>query len=284
LKAALGQVAEEIKSLEAEIVAKERWETRLVRRRDVDTVCGAFGDRTAKVVREEVMPQTALVGAEKERERLERALARQAELQGLSSAGVAGLKDYRELKASDNADGGRGVDFRQRDRFGAKMKARDFEDEAVLSDAIRFVFRKAPLARVVFGETESTRTRRLAPDEIPKGYFEVALALREKWQDQSATGTEKRPFGKAMMDRCQAWHTAFKANRAFGPDASAATRDESLRALLQECGLGSEALLVASRSADGAIGFAAESPYVDSQPAHNDAATDRAEEDDDDEF
>merc|ERR1719456_691092 len=79
IQAALKQLAEEIRSVEAEIVRKERWETLLVRRRDVDTVAGAFGEEESKHERVEMMPTTVLVGAEKEREQLEHLLQRQSE-------------------------------------------------------------------------------------------------------------------------------------------------------------------------------------------------------------
>merc|ERR1719214_109272 len=66
VQAALRLVAEQIKHYEAEVVRKERWETRLVRRRDVDTVAGAFGEGNM-IEREEVIPTSVLVGAEHER-------------------------------------------------------------------------------------------------------------------------------------------------------------------------------------------------------------------------
>jgi len=224
--AALGQLAADIQHLQAEIARKERWETRLVRRCDVDTVAGAFGESETKVSRVEVVPTSMLVGAEEERERLEQLLQRQAELQGICAIG--GLStDYRSMRATATADGGRGIDFRERLRFSARTKAKDFEDEVVLADAIRFLFRKAGGARVAFGETEWTASRRLKRDQIPEGYVKVARGLRQVWEDQAASGAESRVFGKAMLDRCQAWAAAFKAE----PGA----RDEALRALLEEC-------------------------------------------------
>jgi len=225
--AALGQVGEEIAALQAEIARKERWETRLVRREDVDTVGGAFGEEQTKVSRVEVVPTSVLVGAEEERERLEQLLQRQVDLQGLSSLRGLG-KDYRGMRAAAAADGGRGVDFRERDRFSARTKARDFEDEAVLADAIRFFFRKAAGAQIAFGETEWSAKRRLGRDQIPAGYLEVAGALRGAWEDKTALGEESRPFGKAMLDRCQAWAAQLKAEPG--------SREEALRALLAECG------------------------------------------------
>jgi len=224
--AALGQIAEEIAGLQAEITKKERWETRLIRRCDVDTVAGAFGESEEKVNRVEVVPTSVLVGAEEERERLEQLLERQAELQGLSDLGALG-KDYRAMAATAAVDGGRGVDFRERDRFSARTKARDFEDEGVLADAVRFLFRKAAGAAAAFGETEWSTKRRLRRDQIPAGYTRVARALRMAWEDKTASGAESRPFGKAMLDRCQAWAAAFKADPSG--------RDEALRALLEEC-------------------------------------------------
>mmetsp|Transcript_43748 Transcript_43748/g.130656 ORF Transcript_43748/g.130656 Transcript_43748/m.130656 type:complete len:296 (-) Transcript_43748:60-947(-) len=225
--AALGQLSEEIASLQAEIAKKERWETKLLRRCDVDTIGGAFGESQEKVTRVEVVPTSVLVGAEEERERLEQLLQRQTELQGLSNLGSLG-KDYRGMAATAAADGGKGVDFRERDRFGARTKAKDFEDEGVLADAVRFLFRKAGGAAVAFGETEWSAKRRLRRDQIPEGYIRVAQTLRTAWENQRAEGQETRTFGKAMLDRCQEWAAAFKAE----PES----KDDALRALLEECG------------------------------------------------
>eukprot|EP00927_Polykrikos_kofoidii_P043828 TRINITY_DN37923_c0_g1_i1.p1 TRINITY_DN37923_c0_g1~~TRINITY_DN37923_c0_g1_i1.p1 ORF type:complete len:914 (+),score=171.20 TRINITY_DN37923_c0_g1_i1:70-2811(+) len=225
VRVALGQVAAEIETLETAIVKKERWETRMVLRADVDTVAGAFGEG-AKVEREERVLQTVLVGAEEERTRLEHLLQRQAELQGLNTMGGLG-KDFRDMKSTDAADGGRGVDFRQRDRFSAKMRARDFETEHVLADAVRFLFRKARSASVVFGETKDALSKRLPPEEIPSQYFQIATALRRKWEDSTAAGQETRPFGKAMMDQCQLWHKTFK--KVSG------SREQTLQKLIVDC-------------------------------------------------
>mmetsp|Transcript_23456 Transcript_23456/g.54684 ORF Transcript_23456/g.54684 Transcript_23456/m.54684 type:complete len:883 (+) Transcript_23456:121-2769(+) len=222
LQAALEQVARDISQLQAEIVKKERWEVRVVERRDVDTIAGEFGEEVEKVVRDEVVRTTVPVGAEKERQRLEHLLLRQSELQGL--AGVS--KDYRSMKPSAASDGGLGADFRHQ-RFSAKMKAKDFEDEVVLADAIRFLFRKAAVAQHAFGETEASMKRRLHQHEIPEGYFEVARKLREGWEDKTAAGQEKLPFGKVMMDRCQDWQSKFNTDPA--------ARDSALLSLLSEC-------------------------------------------------
>merc|ERR1719316_1445665 len=109
VREALSQIEKEITEVEAAIVKKERWETRLVRRQDVDTVAGAFGEG-ATWVRQEVIPTSVLVGAEAEREHLERLLKKKRDLEGL--AGTLG-RDYREMKASEATDGGKGKDFRE---------------------------------------------------------------------------------------------------------------------------------------------------------------------------
>lgn len=222
VQAALKQLDEEIKQVEAEIVRKERWETRLVRREDVDTVAGAFGDGD-KVVRSEGVVTSVLTGAEKEREQLERLLQRKEDLEGLS--GNSG-KDFREMIASETYDGGKGRDFRHQDRFRGKMKARDFEDRAVVADALRFLFRKAAIASQVFGETDDTQRRRLHLNEINIGYYHLARYLRLKWEEETENGTEKRSFGKAMMDQFQDWTAAFKN--------SLEARDAALDKLLSE--------------------------------------------------
>jgi len=224
---ALDQIVKEIAQVEAAIFAKERWETRLVRRRDVDTVAGAFGEG-AQVVREEVIPTSALVGAEVERESLERLLKKQRELEGL--AGGFG-RDFREMAAEMGAkeatDGGKGMDFRENKRFGAKMQAKDFENEIVLADAIRFMFRKAEHATDAFGESEDTTSKRLPRMKIPFGYFRIARALKTNWEDALASGSESRSFGKAMMDKSKDWATDFKANPVH--------REAALLALMEEC-------------------------------------------------
>jgi len=223
--AAIARLAEEIFDLQADIAKKERWETRLIRRHDVDTVAGAFGESEGKVDRVEVVPTSVPVGAEAERERLEQLLQRQTELQGIGGGADNLLgKDYRGMKATAASDGGRGVDFRERDRFSARTKAKDFEDEVVLAEALRFLFRKAAGAAAAFGEMDGSVKRRLRRDQLPEGYLRVARALRAEWEDKTALGAESRPFGKAMLDRCRAW---FMVDRN--------SRDEALRALLKEC-------------------------------------------------
>lgn len=156
------------------------------------------------------------VGAEHEREQLELQLQRRADLQGLS--GCLGQdylgKDYRDMRSKEAADGGFGTDFRERDRFGKRTRARDFENEAVLADALRFLFRRAPGAAEAFGETPETVRRRIPVADLPRRYFEVAADLRHLWENQTAAGAEQRSFGKAMLDQCQAWAAAFKKNKA----------------------------------------------------------------------
>merc|ERR1719330_231590 len=225
VQAALKQLADDITHLEAEIVRKERWETRLVRRQDVDTVAGAFGEG-ANYTREEVKTTSVLVGAEKEREELERLLQRQLDLQGLGGQAVI---DYREMKAREAADGGMGRDFREKDRFRRKMKAKDFEEEVVLADALRFIFRKAPQAAELFGETEDTRKRRMSTASLHPNYYQLAQSLRTAWEDQMAAGNESRTFGVAMMSQCQEWAASFKG----APDA----RDKALEALATQADL-----------------------------------------------
>lgn len=210
VQAALNKVAEQITNLEKVIIQKERWETRLIRRRDVDTVAGAFGEGE-KVVREEMIPTTVLVGAEHEREQLELLLQRQSDLQGL--AGGLG-SDFRDLRSQEAADGGRGVDFRERDRFTKCTRARDFENEIVVADALRFFFRKAAAAIGALGETPETAKRRLSTADMPPAYLDLARSLRATWEGHAEVGIEKRSFGKAMLDQCNAWSEAFKANAA----------------------------------------------------------------------
>jgi hypothetical protein len=223
VRQALEQIAKEIAQVEAAIVAKERWETRLVRRKDVDTVAGAFGEGATRV-REEVIPTSVLVGAEDEREHLEKLLKQQQEMEGL--AGGFG-RDYREMKASEATDGGLGMDFRENVRFSTKMKALDFENEGVLAEALRFFFRKAESAGGIFGETEATLKRRLPRAEMPFGYFHLARALKAKYEDAKATGAGSSSFGKVMMDKCQEWASRLKIH--------ADHRDKLLQSLIQEC-------------------------------------------------
>lgn len=226
---ALDQVTKEIKEVEAAIVKKERWETRLVRRKDVDTIAGAFGEGNTHV-REEVIPTSVLVGAEEEREHLERLLKKQQELEGL----VGGFTvDYRDMKATAANDGGKGEDFRENKRFSAKMKAHDFENEMVVADALRFMFRKAESARVIFGETEELVKKRLARDQIPFGYVRLARTLKENYDSTKAVGDGKNSFGKIMMDRCQEWAAEMKK--------ASERREEFLQAVLVECNYSPEA-------------------------------------------
>lgn len=229
VNAALSTISEEIEALQKEIAQKERWETRLVRRQDVDTVAGAFGEDENKVIREEVIPTSVLVGAEAERERLELLLQRQAELQGLGEIVVA--KDYRSMRAAataDAGDGGRGVDFRHRDRFSARTKAKDFEDEGVLADALRFLFRKSSLSKSVFGELLPNK-RRVPQEDFPVGYGSLAEKMREAWEENVAQGHETRAFGKAMLDYCG---TTLREVRA-----GTKSRDSELTTLLSDLGL-----------------------------------------------
>lgn len=209
VQAALRQLAEDIRNVEAEIVRKERWETRLVRRQDVDTIAGAFGEGS-NVMREEVIPTSVLVGAEKEREDLERLLQRQFDLQGL---GGLAARDFREMSAKEADDGGKGRDFREKDRFRRKMKAKDFEEEVVLADALRFLFRRSTLAPELFGETEETQKRRMSTASLHAKYYQLGRWLRTNWEDQTAAGSESRSFGKAMMDQCQEWTRAAPETR-----------------------------------------------------------------------
>ncbi|CAJ1378317.1 unnamed protein product, partial [Effrenium voratum] len=224
---ALDKIEQEIQALQAEIARKERWETVFTRRQDLDTVAGAFGEGQT-VEREEVVPTSVLVGAEAEREQLEKVLQRQAELQGLCKSLDFG-KDYRSMQADaiqGDLDGGKGHDFRE-SRFSARTKAKDFEDEAVLADALRFLFRSCREATAVFGEQKARR--RLERSEIPEGYHLVARAMRQVWEERLEEGQEHRSFGKAMLDRCTAWRAAFKAD--------ASSRDAALSDLVRECRL-----------------------------------------------
>lgn len=227
VRVALGHIAEEIERLQQVIQQKERWETRLVHREDKDTVAGAFGEGQV-VVRQELVHKSVLVGAEAERLQLELLLQQQSDLQGLSGSGQG--KDYRSIMetAGQAKDGGKGTDFRSRERFSARTKAKDFEQESVVADAVRFFFRKAPAAVAAFGETERSAKRRLAPGSMPPGYFRLAGALRLVWEESAATGSESRSFGKAMLDRCQAWAASFRQD----PEA----REAALLILVEECG------------------------------------------------
>merc|ERR1712113_918273 len=127
-----------------------------------------------------------------------------------------------------NRDGGRGADFRERDRFSAKTKAKDFEQENVLADALRFLFRQSRVAATAFGETQISAKKRLPPSEIPQGYFRVAQALRTNWENETAAGEESRGFGKAMLDKTKAWASAAKAD----PEAC----NSQLESLIAETG------------------------------------------------
>mmetsp|Transcript_29822 Transcript_29822/g.65020 ORF Transcript_29822/g.65020 Transcript_29822/m.65020 type:complete len:904 (+) Transcript_29822:82-2793(+) len=229
VKAALEQLESDIAQVQQEIVRKERWETRLIKRRDVDTVAGDFGEQKETVLREEVVPTSVLTGAEAERERLEQLLQKKTELEGLGACSGGLDKDWRDMRPVEATDGGKGVDFRQRDKFSTqgKMKAKDFEDEAVLASAVRFLFRRAPTAKWMFGEMDPRR--RMQSHELPQSYFEAAAALRRVWEERLAAGTETRSFGKAMMDRCQEWREAFRAD----PES----RDAELASLFETCGL-----------------------------------------------
>jgi hypothetical protein len=151
-------------------------------------------------------------------------LKQQRELEGLTG-GFS--HDYRDMKAKEATDGGKGMDFRENKRFSAKMKAHDFENEIVLADAIRFLFRRAESAASIFGENEETVTQRLPRMKIPFGYFRLARVLKAKWEDSIAAGAESRSFGKAMMDKCQDWAAQLKAD--------ANRREQALQLLLAEC-------------------------------------------------
>eukprot|EP00913_Durusdinium_trenchii_P003282 g3037.t1 len=202
---ALDKIEQEIQALQQVIARKERWETRLLRRQDRDTVAGAFGEGTM-VERIEVVPTSVLVGAEVEREQLEALLHRQAELKGLSSGISAFGKDYRSMRdeATKGAvDGGRGEDFRA-GHFSSRTKAKDFEDEAVLADALRFFFRSCQQAEAVFGELKA-RTR-LQRNEIPEGYHKAAKTMRQLWEDQLAQARNSLQvcsFTELVMDAAQ---------------------------------------------------------------------------------
>lgn len=255
VQAALRRVQKDIEAVEAEIVRKERWETQLIRRTDVDTVAGAFGDQHGKIVREEFIPTSVLIGAEIERDELERLLQRKADLQGLG--GISG-KDYRTMLAREGEDGGRGQDFRTKCTFHSKTRAKDFEQEDVLASALRHVFRRSSLSSKIFGETESSRRKRSAP--LHGNYFELARGLREKWEETTANGKETRSFGKAMLDTTQSWLALFKRQ---GP----ASRDDELSLLLssfphvQACAEGSTP---SSSSAKGSLSSCARLSVADS--------------------
>lgn len=228
VRVALGHIAEEIERLQNDIQQKERWETRLVHREDKDTVAGAFGEGQV-VLRQELVHKSVLVGAEAERLQLELLLQQQSDLQGLSGGSGQG-KDFRAILETvvQAKDGGKGTDFRSRDRFSARTKAKDFEQESVVADAVRFFFRKAPAAVVAFGETERSAKRRLPPSLMPQGYSRLASLLRQVWEESSAAGAESRSFGKAMLDRCRAWASCFRD----APES----REKALLLLLEESG------------------------------------------------
>jgi len=229
---ALQQIEEEIIKVESDIRKKERWETQRIRRPDVDTRAGAFGDGET-YLRDEVVTKTVAVGAEVERERLERLLLRQQELRGLTGADFG--KHYADANAMQAADGGKGVDFREKDRFSAHVRARDFENEAVLVDAIRFFFRKAVTGKAAFGETDRTMMRRLPKARVPAGYFRIARKLRDIWEDDTAAGRETRSLGKAMLDKCQGWKAELRGVGGGGENDPQGVREGALRRLLEEC-------------------------------------------------
>lgn len=266
IHAALEKIDKEMQVLQAEIARKERWETRRIQRQDVDTVGGAFGETQQTYVRDEVMVTSVLVGAEKEREQLEQLLLRQAELKGLTSfADMA--KDYRHIHSqstADKGDGGRGIDFREQNRFSARTKAKDFEDEFVVADALRAYFRKAKGA-VVFGESAQTIRRKVNRNTMFEGYMVAAAALRRLWEDQAAAGLEERNFGKTMLDRCTKWRSA-------SVQTDPVSREAALAELLKELGLDEAAAIAVNASSDPSHGL----DSIDEVPG--------APGDDDDEF
>merc|ERR1719414_2211301 len=99
-----------------------------------------------------------------------------------------------------------------------------------MAETIRYLFRKAESAPEDFGETRDALSKRLPSEQLPEIYFELARVLRRAWEERVAEGSEARPFGKAMLDQCQAWHRAFRANPSG--------RDDALAGLLRERGAG----------------------------------------------
>mmetsp|Transcript_20724 Transcript_20724/g.45050 ORF Transcript_20724/g.45050 Transcript_20724/m.45050 type:complete len:185 (-) Transcript_20724:42-596(-) len=80
---ALSTIDEQIAQIRKEIERKERWETRVVRRRDVRAGAGLEDGSTYRTDNAfEEFKVSGLVGAEKEHEALERLLAARAELVG----------------------------------------------------------------------------------------------------------------------------------------------------------------------------------------------------------
>lgn len=226
---ALAMLEKQIADLQAEIAKQERWETRKVERQDIDTIGGEFGQEARTVVRNEVVVQTVLVGAEKEREQMEQLLQRHAALKGLA---VHSEQDFRQMIAQDTTkqdDGGKGVDFRQQKRFGTNSKAKDFEDEYVVADALRAFFRKGA-GPAAWGETEQTINKRLSREDMFDGYWQMTTRLRDLWEEQIAMGAETRSFGKMMLDRCAGWHKA-------GTPKDATLRDAAFAELLKELGM-----------------------------------------------
>ncbi len=227
-KRALATIDSEIDGLEDQIRTKERWETKVVERTDLDTVAGEFGrwwDRTTKT---ETVKATVLVGAEVEREALEKCLARRKQLMGLASAGLApgvggaggveGLskedqeflgKDFRGMAYGAEEDKG-AKDFRHAARFSKKMVARDFEDLSVVADGLRFLFRKTAFAKQHCKETDETIGKRLptdhellAPDTSK--YYEIAERMKESYEGKREKGEISVSFGKSTMDFIMEW-------------------------------------------------------------------------------
>lgn len=205
VQAALRHLEQQISDLEAEIVRKERWEMRVIKRRDIDTIAGSFGDPTFE--RTEMFTTAVLVGAEKEREELEELLQRQMDLQGL---GGFADKDYRDMKAKEAKDGGKGLDFRAKAQFHARVKAKDFESEDVIASALRYFFRQTKSAEQLFGETEASRAKRSALLKLHDNYYVLAQHLKTVYEEKVEAGTEQRSLGKSILDLTQEWRQKFK--------------------------------------------------------------------------
>ena len=151
-----------------------------MRRGNVDTVAGAFGEG-ATYVHQQLSHKSVLVGAEAERARSKQISQQQAKLQGLSDCShlSAGFRCLMVTQHKQNRDGDRGVDFRKRDRTSARTKAKTIRGHhkcARRCSALLF-FRKHMRPSWLSGD-KVIFERRLVASQMPKGYLRIAQALR----------------------------------------------------------------------------------------------------------
>ncbi|OLP87461.1 Carboxy-terminal kinesin 2 [Symbiodinium microadriaticum] len=113
---------------------EERWETRLLRRRDLDTVAGEFGELGFQVHRRQ-MRNISYQG---------NSMTSTWEMQTNLAVAFDVKTDYRSMR--DEATKGLRALLME---DVARTKAKDFEDEAVLAGALRLLFRSAKHAEDV---------------------------------------------------------------------------------------------------------------------------------------